>query len=274
MTKGDLMPTPSGALPAGAPQASAERRAWSQESGRAFGLSFPLGMISADFWLRLAQSLEHVNPLAASFARCCLWKTAWGSQIPRHRPPTRSPAPPGRLPGENAPARRGMARRIASFSDRSTSPASSTAMMFGVARGPGRARVGEVAVVGQRGPIPVAGPHPLGPGEHDATFVGPQGTVQMRATPVRSKNSAPCCRFVPQLAEEGGRHQAGPLRLDPAGSCRCVPPPGRRRPHGLEVLVQPLSDLLGEPLLHLRRGREGLDQPGQLGQPKDPVAGR
>jgi hypothetical protein len=87
--------------------------------------------------------------------------------------------------GENAPARRGMARRIASFSDRSTSPASSSAL---------------------------------------------------------------CCRFLPQLAEEGGRHQAGPLHLDPAqdhaGVFRLQ---DDADPTGLEVLVQPLSDLTKKP---------------------------
>jgi hypothetical protein len=43
-------------------------------------------------------------------------------------------------------------------------------------------------------------------------------------------------------------------------------------PARLKVLVQPLSDLLGEPLLHLWRGGEVLHQPGQLGQPQAPIA--
>jgi hypothetical protein len=50
-------------------------------------------------------------------------------------------------------------------------------------------------------------------------------------------------------------------------ACRTTPTPA-----GLEMVVQPLGDLLGEPLLHLWRAGEVLDQPGELGQPQDPVA--
>jgi hypothetical protein len=38
---------------------------------------------------------------------------------------------------------------------------------------------------------------------------------QLWATPVRAKKSARAARVVPQLAEEGGRHQAAAVRLDP-----------------------------------------------------------
>ena len=44
--------------------------------------------------------------------------------------------------------------------------------------------------------------------------------------------------------------------------------------HRSQVGVEPVGDLLGQPLLHLRAVREQLDHPGQLGQPEDPVAGQ
>ena len=43
---------------------------------------------------------------------------------------------------------------------------------------------------------------------------------------------------------------------------------------GGQVLVEPAGDLLGHPLLHLRPLGEQLHDPGQLGQPEDPLAGQ
>src|SRR4051812_3859362 len=38
-----------------------------------------------------------------------------------------------------------------------------------------------------------------------------------------------------------------------------------------QVVLQPVGDLLGEPLLHLQVVREQLDHPGELGQPENPA---
>jgi hypothetical protein len=43
---------------------------------------------------------------------------------------------------------------------------------------------------------------------------------------------------------------------------------------GLQAVVQPVGDLLGEALLNLRPAGEQLHQPGELGQPQDPLAGQ
>ena len=45
-------------------------------------------------------------------------------------------------------------------------------------------------------------------------------------------------------------------------------------PRGLQVGLQPVGDLLGQPLLDLRAAGEQLDHPGELGQPEDPLAGQ
>jgi hypothetical protein len=42
---------------------------------------------------------------------------------------------------------------------------------------------------------------------------------------------------------------------------------------GSKVRTQPVGDLLGQPLLHLRPTREMLDDTRQLGQPEDAAAG-
>jgi hypothetical protein len=39
-----------------------------------------------------------------------------------------------------------------------------------------------------------------------------------------------------------------------------------------QVILQPVGDLLGQPLLHLQITGEQLDHPRQLGQPEDPIA--
>jgi hypothetical protein len=45
-------------------------------------------------------------------------------------------------------------------------------------------------------------------------------------------------------------------------------------PLGFQFTIQPVGDLLGEPFLHLRSGREVLDHSGELGQPEDAVVGQ
>jgi hypothetical protein len=93
-----------------------------------------------------------------------------------------------------------------------------------------------------------------------------------RATPVSAKNSAldagvsrrhPCRAEVtvrdPIACTPAERH-AGVFGLqhDPDGA-------------GAQLRVQPVGDLLGEPLLDLGPGGEVLDQAAQLGQAEDPV---
>jgi hypothetical protein len=57
-----------------------------------------------------------------------------------------------------------------------------------------------------------------------------------------------------------------PSRLDVVV---CAPPVAARP----KVGVQPLGDLLGQPLLHLGTPGEQVDDPGELGQPEDPLPG-
>lgn len=45
-------------------------------------------------------------------------------------------------------------------------------------------------------------------------------------------------------------------------------------PARMQLLLEPVGDLLGQPLLDLRTAREVLDDPGQFGEPQDPLTGQ
>ena len=53
---------------------------------------------------------------------------------------------------------------------------------------------------------------------------------------------------------------------------RCSASSTTPTPLGCELVLEPVGDLLGQPLLHLQAAGEQLDDPGELRQPEDAVA--
>ena len=92
-------------------------------------------------------------------------------------------------------------------------------------------------------------------------------------TPVRAKNSAReegLSRSRPRRAEVTVR---APTACTPRMVMQvCSASSTTADPPGVQFPIQPVGDLLGEPLLDLRSCRNVLDQPGELGKPEDAVA--
>ena len=85
----------------------------------------------------------------------------------------------------------------------------------------------------------------------------------------------PRARVVAQQAVQGRGDGAGAGCLDAAqGHAQVLGLEHHPDALGRELGLEPVGDLLGEPLLDLQAAGEQLDHPGQLGQAEDALAGQ
>jgi hypothetical protein len=78
---------------------------------------------------------------------------------------------------------------------------------------------------------------------------------------------------LPQRAEHGGGDRAGPDCLNTThGHARVLGLDDHAYPSRLKVLVEPVTDLLGQPLLYLGSPGKVLNDAGQLGEPENALA--